>query len=245
MRRSKVYVLFTLLMLITTACAFIAPVQPSPTSNEISENPKTEIDEVGTTSVVSLSLLTQAQPTAVATPDVREPIILPISIYILDDIEGRFSSARTAEEIEKVYEDVNEIWAQVGIIIEIQAIHRVTVPPIYLQAIATRDFRFFFQGIGGDIELSDPSLLNGFYAQDIGGPNGITPSGSRIFFVTDVPSVHTERVSSHEVGHILGLHHVLDDQGRLMFPGTNGMTLSEEEVMVARYVAQGLLDGVR
>ena len=66
-----------------------------------------------------------------------------------------------------------------------------------------------------------------------------------MFFVTDTPSVHHERVTSHEIGHILGLHHTLDDSGRLMFPGTNGMELTVEEITVARYVAQGLLAGVR
>ena len=36
-----------------------------------------------------------------------------------------------------------------------------------------------------------------------------------------------------------------EDQDRLMFSGTNGMTLTADEIAVARYVAQGLLDGVR
>ena len=61
----------------------------------------------------------------------------------------------------------------------------------------------------------------------------------------DAPSVHDERVTSHEIGHILALHHVLDDPGRLMFSGTNGTALSEEEVIVARYAADGLLKRVR
>ena len=61
----------------------------------------------------------------------------------------------------------------------------------------------------------------------------------------DTPSVLDERVTSHEIGHILGLHHVLDDQDRLLFSGTNGMNLSEEEIIVARYAADGLLKRVR
>jgi hypothetical protein len=44
---------------------------------------------------------------------------------------------------------------------------------------------------------------------------------------------------------MLGLHHALDDEDRLLYSGTNGMTLTEEEIIVARYVAQGVLDGVR
>ena len=78
-----------------------------------------------------------------------------------------------------------------------------------------------------------------------GGTNGIAPFGARAFFVTDQPSVHSDRVSSHEIGHILGLYHTLADENRLMFPGTNGMLLTEEEIIVARYAAKGLLAGLR
>ena len=57
--------------------------------------------------------------------------------------------------------------------------------------------------------------------------------------------VFDRRVSSHEVGHILGLHHVLRDPDRLLFSGTNGMTLTEDEATVARYFAKGIIQGVR
>lgn len=80
---------------------------------------------------------------------------------------------------------------------------------------------FFGAICSGEIEVSDPSLINAFYARDIGGPNGITPFGSRVLFVMDSPSVLNERVTSHEIGHILALHHVLNDADHLMFSGTN------------------------
>ena len=53
------------------------------------------------------------------------------------------------------------------------------------------------------------------------------------------------RVSSHEVGHILGLEHNLSDQGRLLYPGTNGMALTLEEVEIARETTSNLTDGIR
>jgi hypothetical protein len=144
-----------------------------------------------------------------------------------------------------VYEEVNGIWAQAGIALEVRTIQRISVAHEVLREVVAGDFRPFFRAVDRDFDLPEPSLLNGFYARDIGGPNGITPFGTRIFFVNDAPSVHDERVTAHEIGHILGLHHTLLDRGRLLYPGTNGMGLTEEEMMVARYVAQGLLDGLR
>jgi hypothetical protein len=57
------------------------------------------------------------------------------------------------------------------------------------------------------------------------------------------PLVVHARVSSHEIGHILGLRHATDDAGRLMFSGTNGMSLTAQEIEVARYGAEGLVGG--
>lgn len=189
-------------------------------------------------------------PTVVATDEtaVSEPlstITLPISLYIIDDATGVQNSARTAEELTAVYERVNEIWAQANIVIEVQTIQHLELPSAPLQGVLSGNFQLFFNSLGDEVDIPDPSLLNGFYSQSIGGPNGIAPFGTRVFFVMDTPSVHDERVTSHEIGHILGLHHVLDDPDRLLFSGTNGMTLTPEEITVARYFAQGILNRLR
>lgn len=170
---------------------------------------------------------------------------LPISIYIVDSEDGQLSSGRSAEQLAEIYQRVNDIWSQAGITIEVQTIERLNLPTEVVQAIAGGDYRPFLSGIGRQYEIPEPSLLNAFYAREIGGANGVAPQGTRLFFVMDEPSVHHERVSSHEIGHILGLHHTTADQRRLMFPGSNGMDLAGEEIVVARYVAQGLLDRQR
>ena len=58
--------------------------------------------------------------------------------------------------------------------------------------------------------------------------------GSRLFFVTDSPSVRHERVTAHEIGHLLGLGHAHRDTQRLMYSGTNGTNLTEEEIKTVR-----------
>ena len=184
-------------------------------------------------------------PISTATPEPLEPIILPISVYIIDEANGDLSSARTVVELETVFTRANEIWAQAGIHLDVQSLERIALPTNVVQAIINGDYDPFFAGAERDFPIPNPSLINAFYAQGIGGFNGVAPFGTRLFFVTDEPTVHDERVTSHEIGHIFGLHHTQQDQNRLMFPGTNGMNLTEEEIVVARYAAQGLLARLR
>jgi hypothetical protein len=172
-------------------------------------------------------------------------IVLPIAIYIIDGQEERLSSQRHPDQLAGIFKLVNEIWAPAAINIEVQHISRITLPDAVLQAAARGDFQPFFDGAGREFDVPDPATINAFYARQIGGPNGIVPFDARLFFVADEPTVHHERVTSHEIGHILGLHHTPDDSGRLMFSGTNGMALTDDEITVARYTVQGILNRLR
>lgn len=179
----------------------------------------------------------------------RAEIVLGISLYMLVDDEAlpsvSISSDRDVEELRLVLEGMNDIWSQAGIRLEARFIGPGVMPVRTLREIARGDVTAFYTADGGHATLREPSLINGFYARQIGFVNGFAPSDTRSFFVTDNPSVHDRRVSSHELGHVLGLHHVLDDPRRLMFSGTNGMTLTEEEAIVARHAAAGILSGAR
>ena len=179
----------------------------------------------------------------------REVISLSISLFLLvDDKEEpdpQISTHRTEQDLLEILEGMNVIWNQAGIRLELQTIESVEVPEDILQGMLAGNLRPFFRGIGDGIDLPQIATINGFYIRSVGGSNGINPFRSRTFFVIDEPSVFDRRVSSHEVGHILGLNHVLDDPGRLLFSGTNGMTITDDESTVARYFAQGILQEVR
>lgn len=170
-------------------------------------------------------------------------------MYVLtdaDDPNSEFSSRRSIDELQIIVEGVQEIWQPAGIVFDPINLETIAVPPTALQAIArSGDTEPFFSQVGRDFSVPEPGLINGFYTAAAAGVNGFTPIGSSLFFVVDEPSVHDERVSSHEIGHIFGLRHTSEDAGRLMFSGTNGMTLTDQEQEVARYGAQGLVDGGR
>lgn len=175
-----------------------------------------------------------------------EEVDLPVAVYIVDDSEGALSSRRSAEEVGDILARVADIWLDSGVIVSVEHIERLVVPSATLVALARgRLGPLFAEVSASDAAVSQPGTIATFFVRGIGGPNGIAPAGTRSILVVDEPTVHDERVTAHEIGHVLGLHHALDDAGRLMFSGTNGTSLTREELAVANYAARGLADGVR
>ena len=162
-----------------------------------------------------------------------------------EEHDPQISTHRTEAELREILQGMNGIWSQADIRLELETVDTVEVPEVILQGMMAGDLRPFFREVGGGITIPQTSTINGFYLRRVGGPNGINPFRSRTYFVIDEPSAFGRRVSSHEVGHMLGLHHVLGDAGRLLFSGTNGMTLTEDEATVARSFARGILQGLR
>jgi len=206
--------------------------------------------------LISISLVVSACSIAATDgPDAQEaqeqnPIAISMSLYVVDDatdpLSSPLSSSRTTDEIASIGERIRNIWLEAGVDLTIRTISRITAPPDVLERVARGETSSFVDAaVSGTISVPEPSIINGFYVRQVGNANGVTPLGTRLFFVTDDPSVHDERVSSHEIGHILGLHHTQEDAGRLMYSGTNGMSFSDTEIDVARYGAAGILDGNR
>lgn len=179
-----------------------------------------------------------------------DPITVPLTLYLMADAADAagspLSSRRSEDGLSVIAQDMGELWAQANVVFDPVNIESIEVPTAVLEGIALGlDTSAFFDQAGVTFDLPNAAAVNGFYVRAAGRANGFAPSGSRVFFVIDEPSVHDERVSSHEVGHIFGLHHQLDDPGTLMFSGTNGTLLTSDEITVARYAAQGVLDGAR
>jgi len=179
-----------------------------------------------------------------------EPMSLSLSLYIVVEAgagpSSELSSARDTASMEEVLLGMQAIWDQADIELVVGPIVRIAAPADALIDLGQGDMRAFLNGVyERSIEVPDPGSINGFYIKSLGKINGVASVGTHVFFVTDEPSVHDERVSSHEIGHILGLHHDTADSGHLMFSGTNGVGLSVEEIATARYVAQGIIDGLR
>ncbi|MEE9239152.1 MAG: matrixin family metalloprotease, partial [Thermodesulfobacteriota bacterium] len=132
-------------------------------------------------------------------------------------------------------------WSQAGIKFEIKYIGRIVLPSNILKELTNGNYNPFLTGVDREFQISNPSLLNAFYTSSIGQVNGIA-ARSNMFFVTDFPSVRHERVTAHEIGHLLGLGHAHRDTARLMYSGTNGTILTKEEIKTARNNAKHKLN---
>ncbi len=189
-----------------------------------------------------------ADASALGSEQEREPIAVSLSLYVVSEAgaDSGLGTARSVADVEAIAADIAPVWAQADVVFDPVRVLEIDVPASVLTEIATtgRTDEFFAEA-GRTFDIPEASDINGFYVREAAGVNGFTPIASRVFFVVDEPSVNDRRVSSHEIGHILGLHHELIDQTRLMFSGTNGESLTETEQTVARYGAQGVVDAVR
>lgn len=202
-----------------------------------------------------LLLLTACAPSGATTaqgdlPSTVEPIVLSLSLYIVDELGSRsdshLSSQRDVAEVQQIAEQIQAIWDQAGVELDVTTITRVEASTEVLSELSTGETGGFLNDLfNRTIPVAGAGAVNGFYVGSLDSINGIAPFGSRVFLVTDEPTVHDERVSSHEIGHILGLHHTTDHSDRLMFSGTNGIELTDDEIQAARYAAQGVADGLR
>jgi hypothetical protein len=182
----------------------------------------------------------------------REPITVSLSLYVVSDSDADADSGsglgtqRSAADVEAIVADIAPVWAQADIVFDPVRVLEIEMPADVLAEIATAGGTdAFFTGAGRTFDVPEAGDINGFYVREAAGVNGFTPIGSRVFFVVDEPTVNDRRVSSHEIGHIFGLHHELVDETRLMYSGTNGELLTDIEQAVARYGAQGVADDVR
>ena len=160
---------------------------------------------------------------------------IPVDVYIIKYENENLSSSRNEENINEVFDKVNDLWSQANIKVEVNKIEVITI----------KDSNYYydlnlFLSYMSETENYDPKKINAYFAKTLHGSNGIAFPGNRIM-VADETTVYDFRATSHEIGHVLGLSHV-GPVSRLMARGVNGFNLIEFEIEVARNKALELIN---
>lgn len=154
-------------------------------------------------------------------------IVLPLKIHIVQESSGVFQSFRTEANAKQLIHRANRLWAPAGIVLEIETISRTKVARSAMESV-----------LNGDplplraLTEFDPAKINVFLARNIG-VNGLALVGHQAILVADRTTVNDFRTTAHEIGHLLGLGHA-DNIHHLMFRGSNGETLTEKEIKLAK-----------
>ena len=154
-------------------------------------------------------------------------ITVQLVAHIVDDNTVQFSSDRTEENIQELINEANRIWEPSNIKFNIISTDTVQID--------NREFNSIFTGNVNTLMNKSKFVdgkINAYFARYINA-NGVAFSPEDVFVVADLTSVNDFRTTAHELGHLLGLHHI---QGRnnLMFKGSNGEILSQSEINTAR-----------
>ncbi|HEX8913273.1 MAG TPA: hypothetical protein VF796_13010, partial [Humisphaera sp.] len=187
---------------------------------------------------------TRPTTAAVTTQPARaDVLILPLHAHVLSapgrpDIDCKL----TDDDLARILGKANRIWRQAGVQFAV-TVHREPAADVEgfdkLRAKAVPGALGVYKALA-PVATRDLPGVHVYYVHELP-PNGVYLGGSTCFVketasLRKVPGGIDEpipRVTSHEVGHFLGLPH-RQDVTNLMASGTTGTTFNEAEVKVSR-----------
>lgn len=196
--------------------------------------------------LLSVVLLAQEGKEAAVPAALEMPVItLPVRIHLMQSSSIPDMHTTLVEaDVQRVMDKVNKVWAQAGIQFEIESILPAEAVPMPEENRLKSEFvrvksmvpKEVLSATGIDICYVKKVKPNGFF---YGEPIVVKDTAS----LREVPGGLDEplpRVTSHEIGHALGLSH-RQDTTNLMQSGTTGFSLNAEEIVTARAKAQEYL----
>ncbi len=191
-----------------------------------------------------------APPPAIPTPPPRsEVLFLPLHVHVLSAPDRPDITCKlTDDDLTRILGKVNTVWRQAGVQFVI-TVHREPAAEVdafdRLKAHAPPGALGVYRTLAPPATRDLPGLH--VYCLHELPPNGVYLGGN-VCFVKETASLKKveggidepiPRVTSHELGHALGLPH-RQATTNLMASGTTGTRLNEEEIATARDKAKGM-----
>jgi len=167
----------------------------------------------------------------------RDLIVVPVSVHLVNDGGDYYTTDRNLENIIKLFGGANQIWEQGQIEFIIEDIDTIEIDGSKFSSVFEGEIQVLIER-----QDFDRGMINAYFAKYFDA-NGVAFSPQGVFVVADLTTVNDYRTTAHELGHLLGLHHV---QGRenLMFKGANGEVLIQEEIDIARKNAKRVYENI-